>query len=272
MVETNAKQPHGGWQQIADAIEKVAGWSSARVSVDSSGATLQTIRKNGGTDNVDGAIATARELSTEICRQCGGPGTPRRNKDGSPAAAHCDECAGDLEQAPAAAWMPNDDDVVEYALYNGAKWTSLRVCRLHVERAEALINRRDAPEGKPDPILHRRCGGWNHLIRALLRIALDERRRHPGLEIGDLKEKWAALSMHIIGGADWHIGIAQVMSCVSEQLCQECGKPGTPHDGREHCEGVYIACARCQQLRVEERERRRREWESGSRGERGDDA
>lgn len=158
------------------------------------------------TGRLQGAIAAAAAIDAESCVDCRGPGRPHRGHPDGPVRTRCPECAAPWEVPARATWTVPADAIMTPAEAAAGGWTEPATCKRlrcfgwSVEDAAELLN-----DKATCAIDHKH--GWNHLVRALLRLTLASQEPEPWTVHG-LKEKWGRLIARCKPGTAWRHGAA----------------------------------------------------------------
>ena len=203
-------------------------------------------------DHGAGAIAAAESIEAETCSECRGPGRPYGTTRDGPARIRCAECAAPGEIPVDTEWTIPANAVMTPAEAAARGYgdpdrrKTVRCCGWSVQHVTRLMNRIPT---EAEFIHHY---GWNHLARALLRLALGSQEPERW-RLTDVKEKWGCISAGCDPWSPWRSGALHLFFKVGSKTCSRCGRPGTL---RDHCEdsfGVLPLCDACEAQFQEDR-------------------
>ena len=254
----------------AAVVESAPGWGSLitaarRLSVIHGALTVPRLEVNGGllfdidaagTDEDDrervrGILAAIHTASTEMCAACGGPGDPVTLQSGQ-RSTRCADCRepGDLVRARPP-WRRERDP------QDGrAQRAPLVEDLIGLEDLEILMEAGHEPgEHRTWPVTTVDHGGnllsgveaagWNHLVRAALRLLLPMEcpGSNPVWRLGQLKEKFGKLIIyHNARYSAFLHGITAGIAEVSATVCWHCGRQGRRLTIDRQ---IQPACSRC---------------------------
>ena len=92
-------------------------------------------------------------------------------------------------------------------------------------------------------------GGWNHLLRAALRVLLgwrEDGEREPW-RLLSVKRNWGYLEILSTPPSGFRTGVVELVTRLSGTTCLRCGRPGRIRHASGH--GVHPACDRCDRQR-----------------------
>ena len=256
MTETPTTPPEApGWQNLVTAARRLAVINGALTvprhnvnggllfDVDATGADEDSQEKVGG------ILAAIHASSTETCASCGGPGDPITLQSGR-RSTRCADCRQPGDQLrPRPPWRrerdPQDGPAHKSPLLEDI---------VGIQDLEILMDARYAPEDHrtwPVPWIDHGgimsgvgAPGWNHLIRAALRLLLPMEcpGSQPIWRLSQLKEKFGKLIIYHAWYTPFLGGITDGFAEVSATACWHCGRLGRP---LTRDRPIQPACGRC---------------------------
>lgn len=198
-------------------------------------------------ERVRGIVAAIHAASTETCSTCGGPGDPITLESGR-RSTRCAGCRGPGDEVrPRPPWRRERDP------HDGQAHAGRLVEDIvGLEDLAALMDARETP-AHAWPVKWVNHGGmmsgvgasgWNHLMRAALRLLLPLEcpGSNPVWRLGQLKEKAGRLIIYHAEYTPFLQGITNAMREVSATVCWHCGRPGRPLTAQRP---IQPACRRC---------------------------
>ena len=185
-------------------------------------------------ETVRGILAAIHAASTETCANCGGPGDPVTLESGQ-RSTRCADCRepGDVVR-PRPPWR-RERDPQDGRAHRAPLVEDL----VGLEDLEILMEARHGPgKHRTWPVTTVDHGGnllsgveaagWNHLVRAALRLLLPMEcpGSNPVWRLGQLKEKLAKLTIYHVQYTRFLQGVTDGFRELSATVCWHCGRRG----------------------------------------------